>query len=106
MPASGRLDRRVVIRRKTVQQDGTGQPIETWVDWKVAMMSRRDLRADERFRAGQDLGTMVAVWTCHFFPGLGIEDRLIADGPTWDIIGIAELGRRSGLEITAVATGV
>lgn len=105
MPAAGRLDRRVVIQRKTVIQDGTGQPIETWTDWKVVMMGRHDLRAEERFRASQEMGTMVAVWTSHFITGLGIDDRLVADGPTWDIIGIAELGRRSGLEITAVATG-
>lgn len=106
MPAAGRLDRRVVIERATKSQNAIGEEILTWASWRVVMMGRKDVRADERLRADQELATQTTVFTAHYIVGLRTDDRLIADEQTWDIIGIAELGRRSGLEITATATVV
>lgn len=102
MPAAGRLDRVVTIERHTVVQDEFGQPIETWTAWKQVMMGRRDLRADERFRAPLEQASEVAVWTTHYIDGVTAKDhRLNYHGDIWDVIGVAEMGRRSGLELTA-----
>lgn len=95
------MDRRVTIQRKTTTSGPTGQPIETWPAWKTVWGGKRDVRADERFRADQELATKTTVWMTHYIPGLRTDDRLSVDGEVYDIIGIAELGRRSGLEITA-----
>ena len=106
MPAAGRLDRRVLIERKTVIQDETGQPIESWATWKVVWMGKRDIRAEERFSADQELATETTVFVSHYIDGLRSDDRLAVEGKTYDILGLAEMGRRSGLEITAQATGI
>jgi SPP1 family predicted phage head-tail adaptor len=103
MPAAGRLDRRVIIERKTVLQDETGQPVETWSTWKIVFMGKRDVRADERFRSDQELASETTVFVSHYIAGVTAQDRLVTEGKTYDIIGVAEVGRRSGLEITATA---
>lgn len=106
MPAAGRLDRRVVIQRATVTQGSTGQPVETWATWKVVFMEKRDVRADERFRADQELATETTVFMAQYLDGLRTDDRLVCEGKTYDILGLAEMGRRSGYEITATAVRV
>lgn len=106
MPAAGRLDRLVTIQVATMAQDETGQPVETWADWKQVWMGKKDIRAFERFRSNQELAEETTVWTSHWIEGLTPEHRLVVEGKTFDILGIAELGRRSGLEITATAVRV
>jgi SPP1 family predicted phage head-tail adaptor len=106
MTAAGRLDQAVVIQRKVVIQDDFGQPIETWTDWRIVKMNKRDVRAEERFRSNQELATETAVFVTHWVNGVLTTDRLITDGKTYDIVGLAEIGRRNGLEITAVAMRV
>src|SRR5688572_28311833 len=108
MPAAGRLDEAYEVLRSTTVQGDTGQPIETRTVWKRFYGGRRDTRADERFRSDQELATETTVIVAHFFDGLRYDDQLRRQrtGTIYDIIGIAELGRRSGLEITATAVGV
>lgn len=106
MPAAGRLDRLAKIWRKTSTQDETGQPVETWAVWSMIKVGKRDVRADERFRANQEIASGTAVFTAHWLADLTVQDRIELDETMYDIIAIAELGRRSGLEITAVATGI
>lgn len=106
MPAAGRLDRIVTIQRMTVTQDETGQPVEAYATWRVVKMGKKDIRADERLRSDQELATEATVFVSHWITDLLTTDRLVVDEKTYDIVGIAELGRRSGLEITAIATRV
>lgn len=106
MPAAGRLDRRVVIQRKTVAQDAVGEPVETWATWQTVWMGKKDIRAEERLRSDQELAAETTVWMSHWINGLLYEDRLVSEGKTYDIVAIAEIGRRAGLEITAQAVRV
>lgn len=106
MPAAGRLDRLVVIERKTEAQGSTGQPVETWAEWKRVWMGKRDIKANERFRADQQLAEETTVWLSHWIDGLTTSDRLNVDGKVYDITGLAEVGRRAGFEITATAVRV
>lgn len=103
MPAAGRLDRIVTIQRMTVTQDETGQPVEIFATWRVLKMGKKDIRADERLRSDQELATETTVFVSHWITGLLTTDRLITEDKAYDILGLAELGRRSGLEITAKA---
>lgn len=103
MVAAGRLDRTAAIERKTVSQDETGQPVETWATWRIIRVGKRDIRADERLRSDQELATETTVFVSHWITGMLTTDRLITEDKAYDILGLAELGRRSGLEITAKA---
>jgi SPP1 family predicted phage head-tail adaptor len=108
MPAAGRLDELYDVERATVVQDETGEPIETWTVWKSVWLGRQDVMAAERFRANQDMAIETTVLVGHYLPGLRHDDRLRRrqDGAIFDIVGLAELGRRAGWQITAQATRV
>jgi SPP1 family predicted phage head-tail adaptor len=65
MPPAGRLERHVTIERKTVAQDETGQPVETWTAWKSTWMGKKDIRAEERFRSEQELAMLTHIYVRH-----------------------------------------
>lgn len=106
MPAAGRLDRRVTIEAVTTARDALGQPVETWTTWKTVWMGKKDIRAAERFRADQEIAEETTVWMSHWIDGLTAQHRLVVEDKTYDIVGLAEIGRRAGLEITATASRV
>lgn len=106
MPAAGKLDRRVTIERKTETRSATGAVIETWATWRTVFMGKRDITGTERLRADQELAAETTIWDSHYIDGLRTDDRLNAEGKTYDIVGIREVGRRAGHEITAQAVHV
>jgi SPP1 family predicted phage head-tail adaptor len=59
---AGRLDRRISIESKTVVQDEFGQPVETWAELATVWAHKRDIRANERFRAQQEIALGNRCW--------------------------------------------
>lgn len=102
----GVMNRRVEIQAATVTQDEFGQPIETWATTRTVRAARRDVRGLERLRTDQELAERTSVFTMRWFSGLNAAMRLRHDGLIWDIIGVAEIGRRVALEVTATAVRV
>ena len=103
---AGRLDRRVTIERSIETQDDYGAPVQTWSVVAVVFAEKRDIRARERFAAEQDIGEETTVFVIRWLDGVTTKHRLRCEGKTYNIEGIAEVGRREGLEITATAQGV
>lgn len=103
---SGKLDRRIQIRRSTATDDGL-QMVETWADHGSPIWAaRKDVSDGERAAAGWMEATSVARFTLRsssFTRGLTPKDRIATDGRDYNIQGIKELGRRDWLEITAIA---
>jgi head-tail adaptor len=110
---AGSLDRAVTLQRRTLSTDDAGAPVETWADLATAVPAQvRPLRARERVAAPSGLeqrggtvriATAEIVVTIRWRVGLGPVDRVLHDGRVWDVTGIAELGRRGGIEILAQA---
>jgi SPP1 family predicted phage head-tail adaptor len=108
MPVIGPFNRRVVFERKAVAQDETGHEVETWTAARTAMAHRRDVQANERLRASQEIATRTSVFTVRWFSALNAGDwRISHDGLIWDVIGLAEPPntRRQYWAITATAGG-
>lgn len=101
----GKLDRWIQFQRATQTDDGFGI-VATWSDLGSPIWgSRMDLSDSERFQNGMADAEMVSrfrIRSSEFSRGLTAKDRLICDGRTFGIIGIKELGRNIGLEITAM----
>jgi head-tail adaptor len=107
MPAAGRLDRLVTIEQLTIVQGETGEEEETWTFWQHAYMAMKDTRAQERNEAGQVLAVVTTTWASHWIEGMKYKTvRLNYEGVIYNITSIAELGRRSGLEIGSQAVGL
>lgn len=99
--AAGQLDRRVTIQLRTIGRDATGAAITTWSPvadvWarKLDMLGR-DLRA-----AGAQDFAATTVFTIRWRADVKMaENRVSYLGNTYEIVSVAEIGRREGLELS------
>lgn len=112
----GPMNRRVEVQEVTEVQDETGQPSEVWATVRTVRANRKDVRGWERIRSDQELAERTSVFTMRWFAGLDAKMRLVHDTvkdedgdwipQVWDIQGLAELGRRVALEVTATAVRI
>lgn len=101
---AGDLDRLVQFLRASVEDDGYQSKPGPYVPYGGKVWAaKRDVSDSEKFAAG----TLTAGITTRFqvrYSGhtasLTEADRLRCGGHTYAIVGIKELGRREGLEIT------
>lgn len=100
---AGKLDRRITIEQAAYSQDDFGQEQPVWTTFAERAAQRMDMKGTERFAANQVMATITATFRIRYLPGLKPTMRIVHEGKTYDITGIAELGRRRGLEITATA---
>jgi SPP1 family predicted phage head-tail adaptor len=100
---AGHLNRSVTLQVKTTTQTATGYPEETWSDVATVRARRLDVGGQERIQAERELASRTAKFLIRWREGVTAEHRLKEGDQVWDIEGIAEMGRREALEITAVA---
>jgi SPP1 family predicted phage head-tail adaptor len=100
---AGKFDRRIVIQEAISSPDEYGQPIQTWTTFAERLAQKLDVRAQERFEAAQEIATETTTFRIRYLAGVLPTMRVVCEGKTYDIRGIAELGRRRGLDITCEA---
>lgn len=106
MVAAGRRDRRITLRKASLTYDGYNQPVhgdaylaDVWASWRRAS-------ARERLASGQVGAQATDIFEIIWSPTvatLNAKDRLEYHGLIYDILDVAEIGRREGLTITAAA---
>lgn len=97
----GRRDRLIEIESATTAKNSVGEDVQTYSLWAKAWANVQPLRAQERFLSSGDHSVMEAKFTIPYMSGLLETMRILHDGLYWEIFGIAEIGRREALEITA-----
>lgn len=104
---STKLDRKITLQRATrTQSSSSGETIETWGTLATVWASRRDVSDAERVAAAQVAATISTRFQIRWgstWASLNPKDRLVSDGRVYDIVGVKEIGRRDGLEISALA---
>ena len=100
---AGKLDRRVEIRSQTLSQDNAGQPIPTTVLVATVWAHAEQLRGREPFQGDQFNAQQLAVFQIRWRSDIDETMTITHDGETYDIQSIREIGRREGLEISALA---
>lgn len=103
---AGRMDRRVVLLRRQREQLASGEVVETWVDERAFWAEVIPLGAAERLEAATTKAVRSARFRTHFAASwrpVPADHRLRFDGLVWDVVGIAEVGRSEGWEISAEA---
>ena len=99
---AGKLQRRIIIQQLSRAKNADGEEIETWTDLETVKAEVRPLSGWERYHTEQELSGEVARFTFRYKAGLSpLNNRISYDSKIWDIIGIAEVGRRRYAEITA-----
>jgi head-tail adaptor len=102
----GDLDRRIQFQRSRLFDNGLAFA-EVWEDHGFPVWaSKSDISDGEKFAAREVAASITSrfrIWWSSFSSELTPKDRLVCEGRTYDIVGIKEIGRREGLEITAAA---
>lgn len=107
---SGKLDRRISIEAVSYTTAGDGSQIETWAEITTCFAERENQGATERFAASQtlaDVDTLFRIrWDTWLVDRLNPKSHRIAYGDrTYNILGIAEIGRKEGLHIGCKSRG-
>lgn len=99
--AIGNLDRCIVLQDWTLTQDSYGQPIESWTETAKTKAWVRYKSGNESLAANKETATADCIFTIRYRASITEKTRVIFDGHTYDIIHIAESGRRKYLDLTA-----
>lgn len=101
------LDRSIIIQRATDARDSFNNPVAvSWNDLIRVRASKKDISDGERIAAqevGADITMRFQVRWSRTIATVTPKDRILFEGKTYGILGVKELGRRVGREITATA---
>lgn len=100
---AGRLDRRITLLRQTETQGADGAPIRTWSEVGKVWAEVVPVGGKERLQAPQTIAEQTARIRIRYRAGVDVQMRIEHAGLLWEIQGLAEIGRREGIEITAAA---
>ena len=103
---TGKMNRYITIETPTVTQDSFGGEVTTWATFAVVWAARVDMKARERFNSDQIQAKETTTWRIRWLINVQPDMRITYSGKVYEIIGLAELGRTAGLEITTEARDV
>ena len=97
---AGALDRIVTLQNRTLVKDNEGNTTETFVDLAEVYASRRDTLGSERIASGAEVAMADAVLRIRWREDVDTITRVQDGALIWDVLAIAQLGRRDGLDLT------
>jgi len=105
---SWKLDRRLTLQRATITYDTMNNPVETWSTLATVWASKEEINDTERLQSSEKGSAITVRFQIRYsvrVSDLNAKDRISYGGHTYDIVGVKELGRREGLEISAMTRG-
>lgn len=97
---AGKLDRRIKIESRVETQNSVGEAVITYVLLAEVWAEKKPLSGRELFTAAQFVPEAQAKYRIRYLPQVNEKCRIVDNGVNFDIVYIAEIGRREGLEIT------
>jgi len=102
-----RLDRKITLQRFAYATDhASGEQVKVWSTLSSVWASKRDVSDSERVASAEvsaEIGTRFQIRWDSSWSSLNPKDRVVSAGLIYDIVGVKEIGRREGLEISAIA---
>ncbi len=102
----GKLDRRVTFLRAELMDDGLQERYGDAAPLGTVWASKTDVSDGERERlraVGSEITARFVVRSNSVTRSVLRSDLLTCDGLTYEVVAIKEIGRRDGIEISAVA---
>lgn len=101
---AGRLDRTITIERQAETVTPSGSVVTAWTN--VATVRAEIVRqsASEFLTGFGEAENGTVIFRVRYLAGITTADRIVFDGVAHDLKEVAEIGRRRGLELRAVAT--
>lgn len=99
----GRMDRQITLRQRVVTRGAAGSVVESWQNVATVWAEKLDMAGREFMAAQQSNAEISTKFRIRYYADITPEWRISHDGKDYDIISIAELGRRQWQEIMASA---
>jgi head-tail adaptor len=100
---AGKLQHDIELQR-LAEALGPGRvAVKTWTTYAEGRAELRQAGVSEFLTTFGEGVTNNAVFVIRWIPGVSVADRIVHGGKVWNIVAIAEIGRRKGLELRAVA---
>lgn len=93
------FDRVVELQSKQSTRDAAGGEVVTWMTVKTFFAKKRDTTGTEQYRAGKTTPESETVFRS-FWHDVYTVQRLRCEGVSYDILHVAEFGRREGIDMT------
>lgn len=103
MMDSGKLQSRIELQRMTETVQPSGAVSNVWTTYATGRAELRQAGVSEFLATFGEGSATNAVFVIRWLPGVSVSDRINHAGKFWNIVAIAEIGRRRGLELRAVA---
>ena len=100
---AGKLDRIIHIERNAETVTPSGAVIAAWTNLATVRAEIVKQTAAEFLTGFGEAETGTMIFRVRYLAGITTADRIMFDGVAHDIKEIAEIGRRRGLELRAVA---
>lgn len=97
---AGRLDRRVDLQRRSLAAPNAhGEQVQSWATYATVWAQKLEGGGRETFIAQTTYAATDKRFRIRHRTDVLTTDRLVCEGVSFDIIGVAEIGRREGLEL-------
>ena len=103
MMQSGKLQQPIELQSMTETVQPSGAVLQTWATYATGRAELRQAGVSEFLTTYGEGVANNAVFVIRWLPGVSVSDRIIHGGKVWNIVAIAEIGRKNGLELRAVA---
>ncbi|MBX9452644.1 MAG: phage head closure protein [Mesorhizobium sp.] len=100
---AGKLDRAITIERKTETVTPSGSVVTAWTNIATVRAEIVQQSASEFLTGFGEAETGTIIFRIRYLAGITTADRITYEGTAYNIKEIAEIGRRRGLELRAVA---
>ena len=97
---AGQLDRRVTLENYTTTRDAWNNPTKTWATLDQVWAHKRDVTELERTETEQRVAYTRTIFKIRHRTDVDATMRVDYDGKKYYIIGVKELGRTEGLQLT------
>lgn len=97
---AGMMDRRITVQTYSTSNNDWNHPVKTWSDLTSVWASKTDKRETEVNELNQTVAITRSIFTIRHLANLSTTARIVYDGDNYEILGIKELGRREGMQIT------
>lgn len=100
----GGLDRPITVQDVVDVRDAFGGIMETWTDSGYTWGHIVQNWGGERFNDEQRQGTNTIMFIIRWVAGLSAKHRLIYDDRIYNVMSVAEMGRRDALQVICSAS--
>ncbi len=100
---AGKLQHAIELQRLSETLGPNRQAVQTWTTYASGKAELRQAGVSEFLTTFGEGVSNNAVFLLRWVPGVAVADRIIHRGKVWNIVAIAEIGRRKGIELRAVA---